>query len=90
MDIMTNYKRWMEQVEETDPAQWSGIVGDATNGYCGPSSSDSTWNALTYDKEADGYRLPTEAEWEYIARERVVTDEHSLSIENVTGRTHVW
>lgn len=54
---------------ETDPAKWSGIVGDSVNGYCGPSSSNSTWDALTYDKEANGYRLPTEAEREYIARE---------------------
>ena len=33
-----------------------------------PTSSNSTWDELTYDKEADGYRLPTEAEREWLAR----------------------
>lgn len=54
--------------DETDPRKWSGIVGDAENGYCGPSSTNSTWDAITYDTTADGYRLPTEAEREWLAR----------------------
>ena len=33
-----------------------------------PTESDSTWNAVTCDFTKNGYRLPTEVEWEYAAR----------------------
>ena len=33
-----------------------------------PTSSDESWNAATCNFEASGYRLPTEAEWEWLAR----------------------
>ena len=55
---------------ETDPSQWPNIQQTAgtPKKYCGPSNSESVWDNLVFDITVDGYRLPTFAEWEYIAR----------------------
>ena len=43
---------------KTNPSEWGAV----------PTENNSTWDAVTCDSKANGFRLPTEVEWEWAAR----------------------